>query len=367
MSEVSTESVVRDLQFDADEALVLVAFRQLMLGRDLIADRSPARVAVKTQYRDEFARAALQEFWSRGEALPGWAHDSAEAIRAKVPAHQRAAIEKAATDFGPKVALRSRALLMLIELVAYQPWTEGVTWAPRPRRDALAAVAGHLTALRASDLDAVMREFAAVSRAVARCNVRWGRVAAASAAGLALGVATMGAAAPLIGAAVGGALGMSGAAATSAGLAALGGGSIAAGGLGMAGGTAVLAGIGALGGVGAAAAGSRLSGWSAGQVVAEAITLDVVTRLVILDAEGDDEKARRVVEGLQARLDEVSAKIRRLSEQLRRLTADNQRLSVENEQLRARWKDERADAAMAEVALQVVIERIPVGHGVAGE
>lgn len=72
MSDVSTESVVRDLQFDADEALALVAFRQLMLGRDLIADRPPARVAAKTGYRDEFARTALEEFWSRGDALPQW-------------------------------------------------------------------------------------------------------------------------------------------------------------------------------------------------------------------------------------------------------------------------------------------------------
>ena len=64
-------------------------------------------------------------------------------------------------------------------------------------------------------------------------------------------VVTGGLAAPAIGAAVGGAMGLSGAAATSAGLAAIGGGSLAAGGLGMAGGTAMIqavaAGLGVIG------------------------------------------------------------------------------------------------------------------------
>jgi hypothetical protein len=152
---------------------------------------------------------------------------------------------------------------------------------------------------------------------------------------------------------------MSGAAATSAGLAFLGGGSIATGGLGMAGGTALLTGVGAISGAGAAAASSRRLGWSAGQIVVDAIKLDVVARLVILDADNDAEKARRVVEGLQAPLDDVSSNIRQLSEQIIALRADNQRLTAENQQLRE-LEAKRDDATMAETALQVVIERIPV-------
>ena len=128
----------------------------------------------------------------------------------------------------------------------------------------------------------------------------------------------------------------------------------------MAGGTALLTGLGAIGGASAGVAGSRFTGWSASQIVAEAVKLDVVTRLVILDAEGDDEKARRVVEGLQARLDEVTTKIARLAEQLRELKADNVRLTVENEQLRHQLQTEQSDAEMAETALQVVMDRIPV-------
>lgn len=360
MSGTGAGPVVQELQFTDDEELVLTVLQQVMIGRDLVAEKARARTEIKTRYRNEFAVAAASTYWSRPADLPDWAVEPAAAIAAKVPAHQRPLVEAAAAAFGPHVGKRSRALLLTIELVAFQPWGEQASWVARARRDALAAVAGYLPALRPGDLDAVQSEFAAVSRAVARRNVRWGRLAAASAAGIVLGVATMGVAAPVIGAAVGGALGMSGAAATSAGLAFLGGGSVAAGGLGMAGGTALLTGVGALSGAGAAAASSRMTGWSAGRVVVDAIKLDVVARLVLLDAEGDDEKARRVVEGLQARLDEVTVKIRRLSEQIQALRAENTRLSAENRRLRDRLEAEREDATMAGTALQVVIERIPV-------
>lgn len=360
MTRSTTDSVALELQLTTDEALVLTTLQQVMLGRDLIAEKTQPRIEAKARFRNEFADAAATAYWTRPVELPEWAQEPAAAIAAKVPAHQRPYIEAAAAVFGPRVAQRSRALLLAIELVAYQPWGDDATWVARARRDALTAVAGCLPALRPGDLDAVQAEFAAVSRAVSRRNVRWGRLAAASAAGLVLGVASMGVAAPLIGAAVGSALGLSGAAATSAGLAFLGGGSVAAGGLGMAGGTALLTGAGAISGAGAAALGSRRIGWSAGQVVIDAIKLDVVTRLVILDAEGNDEKARRVVEGLQARLDEVTAKIALLSDQLRTLRSENQRLTAENDELRTRLETERDDASMAEAALQVVIDRLPV-------
>jgi hypothetical protein len=358
MASSTTESVAHDLQLDVDESLVLTLCQLAMIGRDLVAERNPQRENVKIRYRNEFAASATTTYWARADELPEWAREHARAIADKVPAHQRSHVEAALPPFGARMVRRSRALLVVIELAAYQPWGEEAGWVARARRDALASICTYLPGLGPGDLDAVLAEFAAVSRALAKRDIRWGRLAAASAAGLVLGVATMGIAAPFIATAVGGALGLSGAAATSAGLAFLGGGSVAAGGFGMAGGTALLTGVGALGGAGAAAAGSRLSGWTAGQVVIDAIKLDVIARLVILDAEGDDEKARRVVEGLQARLDEVSATIRRLSEQIIALRFENERLTAENEELSARWEAERADATMAGTALQIVIDRI---------
>lgn len=352
--------VADEMRLDVDELLVLTLMQQLMLGRDLIAEKNTARQETKKRYRDAFADAAAMAHWSRGNDLPGWAREKAATIADRVPAQQRRAVEDAAPVFGARIDRRSRALLILIELVAFQPWSSGTGWVTAARRDALIAAAGHLDALRPGDLRAVTGEFDAVLRALARRNVRWGRVAAASAAGVALGVASMGFAAPAIGAALGGALGLTGAAATSAGLAALGGGSVAAGGFGVAGGTALLTGLGALGGAGAGAAGSRVTGWSASQVVGAAVKLDVVARLVLLDAEGDEAKARLVVEGLQARLDEVGVTIGQLAEQLGRLAADNSRLTAENEELRRQLEAERDEAETARTALEVVIDRIPV-------
>lgn len=348
------------MRLDTDEMLVLTLLQQLMLGRDLIAEKNTTRAQSKQRFRDGFADVAQVAHWSRGQDLPAWAREPAAAIAARVPAQQRRPIEDAAAIFGGQVVRRSRALLLLIELVAFEPWSNGIGWVAAARRDALAVAAGHLTALKPGDLRAVTAEFDAVLRALARRNVRWGRVAAVSAAGLVLGVASMGVATPVIAAAVGGALGLSGAAATSAGLAALGGGSVAAGGFGMAGGTALLSGLGALGGAGAGAAGARLSGFSTSQVVAAAVKLDVVARMVLLDAENDEAKARLVVEGLQARLDEVGVTIGRLAEQLRRLSTDNARLSTENIELRKRLRVEQADAETTQTALEVVIDRIPV-------
>lgn len=80
------------------------------------------------------------------------------------------------------------------------------------------------------------------------------KVLAAAGIGSIAIAATAGVAAPAIGAAIGGTMGLSGAAAASAGLASLGGGAIAGGGFGMAGGTAVLGALGASGGAGLGAA-----------------------------------------------------------------------------------------------------------------
>lgn len=88
---------------------------------------------------------------------------------------------------------------------------------------------------------------------------RYALIGCAVVGGGALAVVTGGAAAPIVGSLLGGAMGLSGAAATSAGLAAIGGGSLAAGGAGMAGGAAVVAGVsGAAGAIGAGVLASKV-------------------------------------------------------------------------------------------------------------
>lgn len=359
MTESDTlDGIARELRLDTGEMLVLTLLQQAMLGRDVIAERtrwrSNARPGCVTgsPMPPSTGTGRGTRTCPSGRAPPVWPSrrgSRPNSVRSSRPPCPRS---RTRSTGAPGHSFSSSS-----STPSSRP--TGDRWVTRARRDALANIASHLSGLRPGDLDAVTTEFTAVLRAVGRTQIRWGRVAAASVVGVGLGVATAGAATPLIGAALGGAAGLTGAAATSAGLAALGGGSVAAGGFGVAGGAALLTGLGAITGAGAGAAGSRIRGWSAGQVVVDAVKLDVLTRLVVLDAEGDGEKARRVVEGLQARLDEVSARITGLAEQIRRLRADNERLTAENRELRERLQTEHDDAQVAGAALQVVIERLP--------
>jgi hypothetical protein len=86
------------------------------------------------------------------------------------------------------------------------------------------------------------KELAAAPKAQQPSSGRWWKIALAAVAAAVVAVFTGGTAAPAIGGFIGTYfMGLSGAAATSAGLAFLGGGSLAAGGFGMAGGTTVIA------------------------------------------------------------------------------------------------------------------------------
>lgn len=353
------DDVARELRLDGGEMLVVGVMQYAMLGHGVAEERSVKTQQAKMRIREEFASSVVANTSSLPSDAAAWARAFATCLASQSRFQQRKTLQEAPAALGPQATRRSRALLMLIELCAFQPWPKGMRWTAKSRQEALVEMAGHLPALGPDDLDAVTREFTIVLRQLRRKQIRWGRVAAASTVGIGLGVATAGIATPAIGAAIGGTAGLTGAAATSAGLALLGGGSLAAGGFGVAGGTALLTGLGAVTGVGVGAAASRLTGWSARQVVADAVKLGVVTRLVVLREQCDEEKAKRVVEALQARLGEVSAKISQLAEQIRQLSEQNQRLSAENRRLRARLRTEHDEAQLAEAALEVVLDRIP--------
>ena len=89
-------------------------------------------------------------------------------------------------------------------------------------------------------------------------NGYWSKVITWTIGGTLIALATAGLAAPAIATAIGGVMGLSGAAAASAGLAFLGGGAIAAGGFGMAGGFVVLVGGGGLLGAATSMSASKL-------------------------------------------------------------------------------------------------------------
>jgi hypothetical protein len=117
---------------------------------------------------------------------------------------------------------------------------------------------------------------------------------------------TAGFAAPIIGAAVGGLMGLSGAVATSAGLAFLGGGALATGGFGVAGGTAALVGGGSVVGTAAGVALSSLFSSCDHLLVQQLAKLEASCCILFRDHPAHSELLRKVM----IRLSEMESKFR---------------------------------------------------------
>lgn len=164
------------------------------------------------------------------------------------------------------------------------------------------------------------------------------------------------------GTAIGSTMGLSGAAATSAGLATIGGGSLAAGGFGVAGGTILISGIGGVTGAGAAATGTRYSPLASRSVTADAIKLDLVARVIIADSPDRDEKMRRVVESLQESINALSDRTKLLAEKIAELKKEKAVADAENKALKETikaMKSEKVETQAAQTALTVVRDRLP--------
>lgn len=353
------EDVVEKLHPSSHERLALFGFQLKMFEADLANEDSAGRLASKLRVRKdlelktfEVARQLVNELADAGDT------QLADSLNLTTSGDLVSDLAARSGELCRLVEGRSRAMLLLIELVTFDPWQGQSRWVGQTRDKSLHEAQECLDSVAQRDVVRIESELKGIVKAVRRRSVRWGRVAAVSAVGLGLGVVTMGAAAPAIGAAIGTTAGLSGAAATSAGLATLGGGSLAAGGFGVAGGTALLTSMGAVGGASAAAAGTRWTQWTGGAVVIDAVKLDLVTRLIIVETEGNDAMARRVVESLQDRLAEVGARLTTLADQIQELKKQNAKLTTENKELRDRLKSEQAEAQLAEMTLAVVIDRV---------
>ena len=268
----------------------------------------------------------------------------------------------AAERLAGRIDKRSRAMILLIELMTFNPWAPDHKWVAEARKKALDAAAEELAAITPEDAAAANKEFEALSRQLRRDSINWGKIAALSAVGAVVGAATAGWAAPYIGGMIGASLGLTGAAATSAGLAALGGGSLAAGGFGIFGGTILVTGAGGVVAAGAAGVAAGFSPAGSGEVIADAMKLDLLAKLVLADAPDRDQKLRRVAEALQSRIDEYSDKVNSLSNRIVRLTEEKRTLADENRELRDQitgLKGARTEAQGVVATLGVVLDRLP--------
>ena len=216
---------------------------------------------------------------------------------------------------------RVRSLLLLIELCSFHPWSpkdpskplkSARKWDEAKRSAAIGRIASVMDGVDPQDAELVQKETAESLKTLYH-GAPTLAVAMLLVAGVGAGVFTAGLAAPAIGAAVGGTVfGLYGAAATSAGLAALGGGSLAAGGFGMAGGTAVISAAGGLLGLGVGA--GAASGASAvsetqirvlGRLVSDVVKVHVLCKVVLIAELRDLSALDETISGLRTRRDEI--------------------------------------------------------------
>lgn len=293
--------VQRKLELSPDEDFVLTAWQYRMMQRDIAASKGK-HLPAKREVRNGFRTAAAAAITSRDQG--GWSPAVAEVVR-RISADGAdpnfEALESAGPEVSAVIERRSRALLLLIDLYGFEPWAAG-KWEKSARAEILGAAHGSLTPLHPEDLDAVENAYKHAIKTLSKAG-NWTKYALLAGAGLGLGLLTGGLVAPAIAGAYGAlVLGYSGAVATSAGLAALGGGSIAAGGLGMAGGAALITGFSGAAGAGVVTLAGRAAGLTAARIAADAVRLHVVTQLVLRDVDGNEEAAKAVIVSLRERV-----------------------------------------------------------------
>lgn len=358
MTETTAEQVGEELRLSPQQVLTVCVLQARMLRADLKQEKKAARAKRKRLYL--FVTEAFRD--TVPDDFPAWVPAELAGFGELSNTEQIVLFTSLAKGLAEHVDTRSAALIILAELMTFSPWDDGSSWNKKARNASLERAAEDLGSLRDSDLQAMTDEFESLMKALRRKSIRWGRVAAVTVVGAGLGVVTGGLAAPAIGGIVGGTMGLTGAAATSAGLAALGGGSLAAGGFGVAGGTLLLTGLGGVAFAGAAAAGTRLSPVGARAIAAEAVKLDLIARMILVDSPNRDEKMRRVVESLQETINRLSDRTVLLVDRVNELKKLKAESDSENAALREEIKAVRAELDEVKAALttlSVVLDRVP--------
>lgn len=364
-TELNTKGNFEKFRLTGDEAATLVVAQCWMMAAETNATEVGPVRAKKRVETAEFCQEAAELLVQAGmspSASP-WLRDIAVKLEGLTQDEKWAFLceEEQAREALRQSRSRLRSLIIMIELCAFFPWAGETTWdagtSKLPyrnhpvRRSLLKAAADALPGMGRPDLENIQDQFRKAQSSLARKQIKWGWVAALVGGGIAIGVLTAGLAAPVIGGVIGSAMGLSGAAATSAGLAALGGGSLAAGGLGMAGGTALIATLGGAAGAGVGVGTAKVAPFTSGEVVIDAIKLRVLTKVVILEEENDDETARVVVEGMEIRL-------REMEKRMEDIIAKRERVPEEQENERESLKVQRDQASLAQDALEGSIKSI---------
>lgn len=345
--------VQKKLELSPDEDFILTAWQYRMMQRDIAAAKGK-HLSSKREIRNSFRDNAVAAILQRDQA--DWSPTVAEAVHqigADGESPNLEALESAGPEVSSVLARRSRALLLLIDLYGFEPWVEG-KWEKAVRTEVLAAAHQSMSQLHPEDLQAVETAYRDAIKKLSKAS-NWTKYALLAGAGLGLGVLTGGLAAPAIAGAYGAlVLGYSGAVATSAGMAAIGGGSLAAGGLGMAGGAALITGFSGAVGAGAVTFAGKAAGFTAARIAADAIRLHVVTQLVLRDVDGNEEAAKAVIVSLRERVTNLGKTVVTLAERIDTLRAQ---LETKQAEVNAE-RDQRLAAEDRLARFRIVADRL---------
>ncbi|MBU8817828.1 hypothetical protein KL864_18170 [Mycolicibacterium goodii] len=287
-----------ELELAPDEALVLTAFRLAMMDADIAAESSASKVEAKCRDRDAEVLGAIHQLRNLPSAVPAWVNDFRSRVDLASRHDVHAALVVEAGGLGAHIASRPRSLMVLIDAVLFDPWSGKGAWNTRQREEQLSAFAETLTGLQSRDVQAIERECGTALREVRRRSTNVGETTAS---------------------ALGRLPGRLGDTLTSAVV--------------------------------------WLKSYNA-DVVRSAVRAELMTRLVVIEAEHDEEKAKRVVQSLQELLAVVAEKQQELVNKLQEMRRLNALLSNENRELRRQLIEERERTQLAEIALQAALDHI---------
>ena len=324
--------VINQFGLNRDELSVLVSFQNALIlndikttdSMDFFGENKPALVALKNQWHQRWKKKVVEGFNALDTIEPPQIYS--------VHTSQFRTLKQSIKN----TSKLTRGLIAL-ELSAFEPYFPLVPEDVEEKTYKSIAISnGYLDCLNlkltelgfTQDYGSHLRD--SIESAQRSISGFWWKIVLGTLAGLGLGALTMGLAAPAIAAAVGGAMGLSGAAAFSAGLALIGGGAIATGGLGMAGGIMVLVGGGAILGLGVGSSvGLTVANISSGSVLSSAAKLEVILKEFILQGQRDIVMAQEI--------------LKKQREAIQRLETEVDTLKLEREQNRKRIEDlERA-------------------------
>ncbi len=296
------QGVLREFALDATATTVLASLQASLVEADIKAT-APTRGSNDGLQRKKDWYAEWQDLWRRRfEEFSG--ADVPQILGVETPEFAAAceALEGSQN--------RHAQDLILLELVGFEPYwpSDGKRRRMRPfggssldkevRRAGLRSAAKRLGR---SEAWPVTLERAS-SSALKDLSRFWARVGTVALGGLALGALTAGLAAPIIGSAFGGLLGLASAIAANTGLAALGFGAILhLGSAAVAHGTVILVGGGALLGLaGGGGVAAMNAGLNARTVLVLAVKIDVFLREVVVGRQGAWDEFERIVGGLRS-------------------------------------------------------------------